>query len=203
MSVARDKATKRAELRTRRDTFWSASQQRVDADRALQVHAWQFIVSANFRQVFIYLSTRSEAETSALIDRCQGSLQVCIPHILGDGNMEAVTFSGWSGLGTGPLGIRTAQSPVIVTDRIDAVVLPGLGFTRDGARLGYGKGFYDRWLARNPQALRIGLCFETQVCDHLALESHDEAIDVLVTDKGIWRTGARRSIPACGAQVRS
>ena len=68
---------------------------------------------------------------------------------------------------------------------LDVVVVPGLGFTRDGHRLGQGGGHYDRFLPRlRPECVTIGVCFAEQVLDALPAEAHDVRVDVVVSDAG-------------------
>ena len=76
------------------------------------------------------------------------------------------------------------------------MVVPGLGFTANGERLGYGKGFYDRWLATHPSACRIGFAYAAQVLTALPGEAHDERLDLLVTEDGITETYARSTKPS-------
>ncbi len=81
----------------------------------------------------------------------------------------------------------TAPLPPDVAS-IDVVVLPGLAFTADGARLGQGGGWYDRLLAQvRPDCVTIGVCFAEQLVDHVPSEPHDVDVDVVVTDDGVIR----------------
>ena len=84
-----------------------------------------------------------------------------------------------------PVKSRTAEVDI---STIDVVIVPGSAFDLEGGRLGYGGGFYDRFLA-GPEcrALRVGLCFELQLVEKLKLEPHDQMLDMLVTEKGIYR----------------
>jgi len=66
----------------------------------------------------------------------------------------------------------------------DVMLVPGLGFTEQGHRLGRGGGFYDRWLA-GFNGKKIGLCFEEQLLQALPTESHDVVMDLVVTDKRV------------------
>lgn len=72
---------------------------------------------------------------------------------------------------------------------IDAIIIPGSAFDQHGGRLGYGGGFYDRFLTNQaPGALRIGLAFDLQVTDTpLPLAAHDQLLDCLVTEQKIFR----------------
>lgn len=70
---------------------------------------------------------------------------------------------------------------------LDVVLVPGSAFDRRGGRLGYGGGYYDRFLAAQaPQAIRIGLAFACQVSDQpLALQPHDQRLHYLVTEQEV------------------
>jgi len=71
--------------------------------------------------------------------------------------------------------------------RLTGVLVPGIAFTESGARLGRGGGFYDRFLPRAPRALRIGVAFEAQIVESIPLESHDEPVHVIVTERRVIR----------------
>jgi len=65
-------------------------------------------------------------------------------------------------------------------------VIPGLAFDRDGFRLGYGGGFYDRYVRRTrPEALRVGVCFSEQVVEDVPHGDADERVDRIVTQDGV------------------
>ena len=85
------------------------------------------------------------------------------------------------GFAAGAFGI---QEPVGEAEDLspDIVVLPMLAADRQLYRLGYGGGYYDRYLARRPQALRIGICYSFQLADRLPAEPHDLPLHILVTD---------------------
>jgi 5-formyltetrahydrofolate cyclo-ligase len=64
--------------------------------------------------------------------------------------------------------------------------VPGLGFTRTGARIGYGAGYYDRWLAAHPRTTRIGVAFECQLVAVLPQEPHDIRMHHVVTERRVY-----------------
>lgn len=70
---------------------------------------------------------------------------------------------------------------------IDMVVVPGLAFDREGHRLGYGLGFYDRLLHKLPQATKIGLAYDSQIVERLPREKHDHPMDIVVMESRIVR----------------
>jgi 5-formyltetrahydrofolate cyclo-ligase len=80
--------------------------------------------------------------------------------------------------------------PLVPPEQIAAVLVPGLGFTPQGQRLGRGAGFYDRYLSLVPQALRVGVAFELQIVDTLPCEEHDLPVDIILTESRLIETGS-------------
>ncbi|MEQ1702919.1 MAG: 5-formyltetrahydrofolate cyclo-ligase [Ilumatobacteraceae bacterium] len=79
--------------------------------------------------------------------------------------------------GSGPtvksrIGVSEPQGPALPFDVVEFVIVPGLAFTAEGYRLGYGGGFYDRFLPQL-QVPNVGVCFAEQLCDELPAEPHD------------------------------
>lgn len=72
--------------------------------------------------------------------------------------------------------------------RPEAVIVPLVGFTADGHRLGQGGGHYDRWLAAHPDTLAIGLAWDVQRLDELPIEPHDHPLAAVVTPTRIYRS---------------
>ncbi len=76
--------------------------------------------------------------------------------------------------------------PEAVGDEVDVVLVLGLGFDYRGYRLGYGSGYFDRFLARYPLTA-IGLAYQVQLVDALPNEPHDVPMAAVVTEQGVWR----------------
>jgi 5-formyltetrahydrofolate cyclo-ligase len=94
-----------------------------------------------------------------------------------------------TGMTSSGLGIREPLTgKPIPMDMIDLVIVPGLGFSTTGYRIGRGMGFYDRFLAQPDFIGRsCGLAFEEQVVEDLPVLDHDIPLSMLVTDRGIRR----------------
>ena len=80
-------------------------------------------------------------------------------------------------------------------DQMDLILVPGVGFDRQGNRLGFGRGYYDRLLrplreeplsAETKKTLLIGLAFECQLVDQLPIDPHDVAMDAIVTERAVY-----------------
>ncbi len=63
------------------------------------------------------------------------------------------------------------------------ILVPGTAFDREGRRMGYGGGFYDRFLKEHPSIYRIGICFPFQLLDSIPAEEHDERVDMVITGR--------------------
>lgn len=88
---------------------------------------------------------------------------------------------------SGPFGVQepSADSPRVETSELEGLLVPGLGFDRRGARLGRGRGFYDRSL-RVTKGLRIGVAFEFQRLKRLPTEAWDQPMNAVVTEKSVY-----------------
>ncbi len=136
------------------------------------------------RNFFVYLSFSSEAPTDGLIALLQSKGHaVYSPRVEGK-EMFAVLFGEDFSLSR--FGIREP-----VGDRyegvIDVIVMPLLAVDERGNRLGYGGGYYDRFLQKYPDATRVAYCYDFQILKDVPTESWDEKVDLIVTDKRIIR----------------
>jgi 5-formyltetrahydrofolate cyclo-ligase len=132
----------------------------------------------------LFYSFGSEVPTAGLIQRAVAAgKRVLLPYLDGD-SLEAAEVSPDQALvptGYGPKepGRRIPVDPA----EVDLVVTPGLAFDRHGHRLGYGRGFYDRYLGRlRRDALRTGVAFGFQVVDAVPAGPRDEVVDLIVTE---------------------
>jgi len=151
---------------------------------------WLLDEFANTATVFIYVNFRSEVETLPLIRQCLArGMRVAVPLTDTDNScLIAVAISdpdrdlrpGYCGILEPASGQRQAVDP----KEIETIILPGSVFDADGGRLGYGGGYYDRFIADSaPQALRIGIAFEQQVVAKVPLLPHDQHLHILVTEE--------------------
>lgn len=69
------------------------------------------------------------------------------------------------------------------TTQAVVVIVPGVAFAIDGTRVGYGKGYYDKYLHKIPKALRVGIAFEEQIVDKTYADAYDEIMHIVLTDK--------------------
>ncbi len=133
--------------------------------------------------VMIYFASNFEVDTSYII-ACAKSLgkTICAPRVLNDTDMEAAII-GEDGFCRGAFGIWEPKGPAI--SKVDLVFVPGVAFDKKGNRLGYGKGYYDRFLSKT-SASTVGLAFSCQIAESLPCDEHDKRLDMILTEEGLY-----------------
>lgn len=140
------------------------------------------------RNVFIYLSFSSEASTDEPIERLiEKGFSVFCPRME---NEEMVAAAYGEDFTLSSTGVREPVGDIL-TETPTYIVLPLLAADATGNRLGYGKGCYDAYLAKYPEAKRIGYCFDFQILREVPCEEKDERLDVIVTEQRTVYTSAR------------
>ncbi len=182
----------RAELAERRAAL--SPQGRADAAALALQRLERLPIYQQARSCFVYVSIEPELDTHALIDALAlRGCRVLVPKITTKTTMNAVRFPGWEQMQAGPLGILAPRANEAYTHPIDLALVPGLGFTRRGDRVGYGSGYYDRWLAAHPNTYRIALAYDCQLASSIASKPHDQVMDTVVTEHATIYTKVRSS----------
>lgn len=148
--------------------------------------------------ILVYADYQSEVITSPLIEKSliDGKKVFC-PKVSGN-DMDFYQIKELSELGEGYKGIREPVSGERFSDEMNSlsgplVIMPGVVFDRNCHRIGYGKGFYDRFLTRMSESglslHAIGLGFECQLVDEVPSEIHDISLDMIVTENDVYGMG--------------
>ena len=135
-------------------------------------HLEEFTEFKKASMVFCYVSAGSEVKTLSLIAQMLKTKRVAVPYCTDkEGNMIAVEIKSLDELKEGLFGISEPINPIEFSKKeIDFVIVPGIAFDKDGYRLGYGKGYYDRFLSDiNPY--KLGVCKKELYIEKLP---HDE-----------------------------
>ena len=142
-----------------------------------KIYRLQEVQSAS--TIALFVSLADEPQSAAIIEQLAAHKRVVVPRIEGD-EMEFYDIS--EGLQQGSFNIMepTAKTPVEPSE-IDVMIVPGVAFTRNGARCGRGKGFYDKYLSRNGfRAYTIGACYPCQIVEELPTEPHDKILNMVI-----------------------
>ena len=131
---------------------------------------------------FCYLSYSQEAETDMLVETLQGlGVEVLAPRVEGD-KMVAVPLC--EDLALSKWGIREPVGEAYAGE-VDCIILPLLAVDEQGNRLGYGRGYYDKFLSVQKTAVTIAYCYDFQVLLNVPTETTDEPVQYIVTDKRV------------------
>ncbi len=142
-----------------------------------------------YTTIMVYAAKAPEVETQELIaSLLAGGKRVVVPIIERETcSLRLSYINELSVLAPGTFNVPEPLGHEIPADPADVevVVIPMLAFDRQGNRLGYGAGYYDRFLERCPHPVRIGIAYSCQEVDRLPFEPDDIAMEYIVTEKGI------------------
>lgn len=127
-----------------------------------------------------YISCNQEVRTRMILQQALlDGKQVAVPRVR-DGVMEFCYIRDLDGLVPGYGGIPEPTAGEIATEKTALVLMPGLAFDRFGHRIGYGGGFYDRFLTAEPEHPTVALCYGFQMFPHLDTEPTDIPVDLVI-----------------------
>lgn len=136
-------------------------------------------------RILMYHSLPDEISTIDFLDRWSASKHFFLPRVNGV-NLDILPFDRAS-LRLGAFQIEEPQGDDTAdVDDIDMIIVPGVAYDRKGNRVGRGKGYYDR-LLKGTKALKVGVAYDFQLVDEIDAEPHDVKVDVIITDRGIYR----------------
>ncbi len=137
---------------------------------------------------FVYVSTASEVATHELLRTLlERRYTVAVPLMVGACQMIARQIHALDELHLGARGILEPAAGEPLLGLIDVCICPGLAFSEQGDRLGWGPGYYDRFLATQHVGLAVGLSFECQIVSQIPHEWHDRHMDLVITEKRVIR----------------
>ena len=183
--VQQNKAALREQMKRHRHSL--SEEERTAQSRAITRQVLSLPAFQQADTVFTYCSFGEEIDTYTLMETClaQGK-RLCLPRTLPGRRMEAMQVTDLSQLSRTAYGILepTDACPCIAPEQIDVCLVPCLAADRHGYRLGYGGGYYDRFLPRT-QAVRLLLCVEARLLDMLPAEPFDAACDLICTERRV------------------
>lgn len=134
-----------------------------------------------------YVDAKREVETRLLM-RCawDDGKKVAAPRVDGDGIMHFYYLRSLKDLEPGAFGIMEPRADCRICEPEEGLLLmPGVAFDEQGHRVGYGGGYYDRYLEKHPHLIHIALAFEFQIFPEVPSEKHDICPDLIVTENRI------------------
>ena len=135
----------------------------------------------NAETVYGYLPYNQEVRTVPMLEQAlRDGKRVAVPKVYGE-QMRFIYITDFSQVEKGYAGIPEPVADEPVADDPTALVLmPGLAFDAEGHRIGYGGGFYDRFLEQEPAHPTLALCYDFQMLPKVETEDHDIPVDVVL-----------------------
>ncbi len=149
--------------------------------RQVLAHPW----FQGAKTVMGYMAISPEPDIGPVLEAClRMGKKLVLPRCEADGTMTARIVTALGELQAGAFGILEPPEtlPAAAPEELELILVPGMAFSPEGARLGRGKGYYDRFL----QAVRgrtMGICYESRLLSEIPVERHDRFVDAVVTDK--------------------
>ncbi len=174
-----DKKQLRKTIRERKQAMSMAEieeKSRILGDKLAATDAYK-----NAKTIYGYLPYNQEVRTVPMLERAlKDGKQVAVPKVYGD-EMKFICLADLSQVEKGYAGIPEpiADGPV-ADDPTALVLMPGLAFDPQGHRIGYGGGFYDRFLAAEPNHPTLALCYDFQMLPQLETEAFDIPVDTVL-----------------------
>ncbi len=135
------------------------------------------------RTIMIYCSLPDEVDTHEMIkDLKEMGKKILLPAVVSDTEMELRLYENDKDLQIGKFNIMEPVGKAFNNvEEIDVMIIPGMGFDRQGNRLGRGKGYYDRFLSLAPRIFKAGICFHFQLFEQVPTDIHDIRMDTVVS----------------------
>lgn len=136
------------------------------------------------KTICLYYSLPDEVYTHDLAEHLmKAGKEVLLPRVTGEEEMEIRKYTGMQDMTESAYHIQEPSGELFTAYHdIDVVVVPGMGFDKDGNRLGRGKGYYDRFLCQIPEIYKIGICFDFQIMDKIPTEPTDIAMNTVISN---------------------
>ncbi len=185
-NVSSDKAAQRQVAEARRRALSPDVVARWGGEVQAHLAALPLLQAAS--TVAAYAAQAFEVPLSSCLDAFAArGAQVLLPRLVRGSRVLAFTTGhGGDAADFTPLPAGSVGVPL---DTVGVWLVPGVAFTRDGRRLGRGRGYYDATLAlRAPTSVLVGIAFECSIFDTLTTEPHDVSVDWLATERGVFRT---------------
>ena len=145
------------------------------------------------RRIFCYNALPMEVQTGGLIrEILRAGKELYLPVTGADNNMTAIRLRDPDKVHKGAFRVMEPDGDEAIDPaELDLVLTPGLAFDRAGGRIGYGAGCFDRFLPKCRGKI-IALALEMQLVDRVPMDAHDVAVDLIVTEKEIYRCTQQR-----------
>ncbi|MEO0258526.1 MAG: 5-formyltetrahydrofolate cyclo-ligase [candidate division WOR-3 bacterium] len=144
----------------------------------------------NAKIINTYISLEDEVDTKFIIYHALVNGKRVFSPIIFKDELKFGEIYSFNDLEYGPLGIlQPKEVSEIDYDLFDLIIVPGIAFDQRGYRIGYGKGYYDKFLEKVKRGVKIGVIFDELLMDSFPfeIEKHDQKVEIIITDKRVLK----------------
>lgn len=155
-------------------------------DEAVFENLKAYVLKNKIKKFLVYVSNGFEVDTTRLIKfMLENNLSVYAPKCENNDNlMNFFRINSFDDLKKGHFGIlEPFENTEMISEFTDAICLvPAVCYDKKGYRIGFGKGFYDRFFSQHPEVFKVGVCYEKFIIDEIYKNENDVPVDLLITD---------------------
>ena len=150
----------------------------------IEERAFNLILEQNVGVIALYAAFRNEPELWSLSERLFSMEKtVLFPKCQANGQMTMYAIHSLSELASGAYGIlEPTEAEPALPEEIDLILCPGCAFSKGGERMGYGGGYYDRYLLKCTKAVKVGVCYDISLTETLPTEPFDAKMNTIITE---------------------
>lgn len=174
-----EKENLRHQMLTSRKQMSPKEKRRLDYDICERLKT--IVIRKATKVIHVYLPIKGEVDITPFINwSLKKDIKIICPKVLPKRQLENLVFTGFNNIEVGPFQTIHPSGNIIYNGQIDLIVLPGLAFDKNLNRLGYGGGYYDRFLLKQMESLKVAVLYDFQIHESIPVEGHDVKVDVLL-----------------------
>jgi len=145
-------------------------------------------LNLDYKTVMCYLDFSNEVITKEFVSYFKINGYILTVPVCDDNNMFAAKFNDLDEFKVSKLGVLEPENPELIdSNLIDLCIIPGVAFDKQGNRVGYGKGYYDKFL-RNKKTIKVAICHDFQLIDDIIQsDDNDVKMDYIITEKRVLK----------------
>ncbi|WP_300382430.1 5-formyltetrahydrofolate cyclo-ligase [Clostridium sp.] len=188
MEIKKDKKALRIEILKIREGL--SEKERDVKDNLILNNLYKSDSYKSSKNIFVYVNFRDEINTIKLIERALlDNKNIYVPKVYNSTkSMKAIFIDSLDNLERNKMGILEPKEDTLVIDKndIDLIIVPGAVFDKTFNRIGYGGGYYDKYLEEiKEKSNKVALAYDFQIIDKIEAEIHDIKMDYIITEKRI------------------
>ena len=151
------------------------------------LHFTESLIYKNSKEIMVYMPLGNETDTTYIVNQARKDNKKLIYPVTDEktGEITPVYSEKDTVFTEGAFGVKEPDERKVADFKnIDVVIVPGIAFDRNGNRVGFGKGCYDKFLVKT-DCIKIGFCYSFQLVDEIQSDIYDIKMDYITTEEGI------------------